>query len=471
MPKKRRAESKRRVAAADPAPAPDRLGAAAVAILSLLLVATSLAVDLTAGAAFDAPKRALALLGTALAAAVALVGLAVGRGESPVSRSPLRRWMEAPALSRASAALALAALAGSLLAALASPRREISLDALRSIALLALLLPLGASDAVARRRGWLAGAFLAACAVNAAVSILQGTGRYRPFALETAGSREDTGAFAGNVGYLAIAVALASVLAAALLAAPLRRPVRLLAGAALALFAADLLVNRNLTALTSAGAGIAAWLVVRFRRRAALPLLGTLLAGAALVAAYPPLRARAGLAYTLFREGDWNTLLSYRGGPWAAALEMVRERPLGGFGPGTFGAEYVPHRLSAEIRARRRFVSPLLTTSYAEAHSDYLQVATDCGIVVALLAVGAAGCLLAAVARAAWGSRSGFGSGFESPEAALLLAFLVAGAVAALTWFPLQRPITAAPLLLAAGRAWRVGRDAGGPAAAGAEVA
>jgi hypothetical protein len=41
----------------------------------------------------------------------------------------------------------------------------------------------------------------------------------------------------------------------------------------------------------------------------------------------------------------------------------------------------------------------------------------------------------------------------------LLLAVLAAGAAGAATWFPLQRPITAVPLLLAAGRSWRLGAE------------
>jgi hypothetical protein len=41
-------------------------------------------------------------------------------------------------------------------------------------------------------------------------------------------------------------------------------------------------------------------------------------------------------------------------------------------------------------------------------------------------------------------------------EAVVIAAILVAGATAALTWFPMQRPITAVPLLLAAGRGWRL---------------
>jgi O-antigen ligase len=453
MAKKRESRSKRPQAAAAKerergaavaAPPSASVATAVVAVLAIVLAATSLAVDTSAAEAFDAPKRAAALIGSALAAAVALFV----SGDAPAAV----RWRRASRLQRAALVLGAAAFLGFLLAALASPRRPVSLSALRAATLLAVLLPLGASCPVERGKAWLAACFLGACAINAAVSILQGFALFQPFALETTGSRQETGAFAGNVGYLAIALALASVLSLGLLFMARRRAVRFFCGLALALFTADLLVNRNLTALSSALAGVAALLFARVRRRAALPLIGAILAAGLLVAAYPPLRHRARAVLQVARAGDWDALVSYRGGPWSAAVEMARERPLLGFGPGTFGAEYVPHRLSAEIRARRRFVSPLLTSSYGEAHNDYLQAASDAGIPAALLALGAAGCLLAAIARAAWRRRD--------PEAALLFAVLVAGAVAALTWFPLQRPITAVPLLLVAGRAWRLGGDA-----------
>ncbi len=151
--------------------------------------------------------------------------------------------------------------------------------------------------------------------------------------------------------------------------------------------------------------------------------------------------------------------MSFRGGPWAAALEMTRRRPLLGYGPGTFGAEFVPHRLAAEIRSKRRFVTPLLTSSYAEAHSDYLQVFSDAGVPAGVLALAACGGLLVMAVKTAWRR--------TTPEAIVLAAVLATGAAAALTWFPLQRPITAVPLLLAAGRAWRLASessDAGEPA-------
>jgi len=413
----------------------------AAAALGAVLAGTALVVDTETAAAFDAPKRLIALLGTAVAAAAAF---AFARR----SDGPVLPGIAGPATRRAALGLAAAALVLALVAALASPRRAVSLDALRPLTLFALLLPLGASLAVARARAWLAGTFLAATAVNAVVSILESRGTFHPFPLETFGDRQETGAYAGNVGYLAITLALAGVLALGIVLTSRRRAVRLAAGGALALFAAALLVNQNLTALTSTLAGAGVLLVVLYGRRAALPMAAAVLAAAIGVAGYAPLRHRAAEAVNAARHGNWDALVSFRGGPWAAALEMTRERPLLGYGPGTFSAEYVPHRLAAEIRYRRQFVAPLLTSSYAESHCDYLQVFSDAGVPAGLAVLGAVACLFAAAGRAAWRRKA--------PETVILLAVLAAGATAALTWFPLQRPVTAVPILLAAGRAWRI---------------
>jgi O-antigen ligase len=424
-----------------PAPRPDAGGTLSAAALAGVLAATALLVDSGASAAFDAPKRLVALLGIALAAAAAFAIPAGGEAWP-------RPWSEGPAARRGAFGMAAAALLLAFVAALASPRRDIALDAARSIALFALLLPLGASRGVARGRYWLVGAFLGATAINAVVSILESRGLFQPFQLETFGERQETGAYAGNVGYLAITLAFAGVVALGLALEARWRYGRLAFGAAFALFAIALVVNRNLTALTSALVGTGVLLVVRFRRRAALPLAAAIVAVVLAVAGYAPLRHRATELFRAASIGNWDALVSFRGGPWAAATEMTRERPLTGFGPGTFGSEYVPHRLAAEIRSHRRFTSPLITSSYAETHCDYLQVFSDAGIPAGLLCLGASACLLAAIARTAWRRRT--------PEAEILLAILAAGAAAALTWFPMQRPLTAVPLLLAAGRAWKI---------------
>ncbi len=316
--------------------------------------------------------------------------------------------------------------------------------------ILSLFIPLGASRVLHSYGRLLLGVFLALSSINAAVSLLQWKGVFRPYALETVGAREATGALVGNVGYLALALALAAVAALAAALETRRAAVRAVCAAAVLLFLADLVVNQNLTSLTALGAGGAALAIVKGGRRSLLPIAAVVAALLLGVWAFRPARARVAEAVAAARAGDWDRLLTYRFGPWSAAAEMARERPVLGFGPGTFAAEFVPHRLKAELSARRRFVNPLVTSSYGEAHSEPLQALAEGGL-AGLAAIGAAAALLFALWRTA--RRAGSG------EAALLLAVLVAGTVASLTWFPLQRPISAIPLLLAAGRGWRISAE------------
>jgi O-antigen ligase len=418
--------------------------------LAAALAGSALLVDPSADASFDAPKRAAALLCLGAAAAAAFLWPAARSGATFRSL-----WRAAGRPARIACALAAAAIAGAAASALVSPRRIASLDALRALLILSLALPLGASRAVQRFGRPLLVLFFALCSVNMAVSLLQGWGIYRPLPIEVTGARGATGAFAGNVGYLAIVLAIAAVAAMALALESGRALPRILAAAGLVLCIADLVVNQNLTSLTALAAGAATLLLARRGRGALVPIVAVAALAILGFSLYRPARERAAESIAAARAGDWDALLTYRFGPWAAAVEMARERPLLGYGPGTFGAEFVRHRLAAEIRARRRFVNPLATSSYGEAHSEPLQALAEGGLAGAA-AIAAFAALLVALARAA---RRG---GPTSAEAAMLLAVLAAGGVAALTWFPLQRPISAIPLLLAAGRGWRVAAESGG---------
>ena len=443
MPKKRRPSTK---ASAEQVPA-DPGAAVATAALAVVLLGTQLFVDSGADSSFDAPKRLVAQAGLALAAGAAFAW--------PPGGSRVRDgWSGWPKAARWSAGLAVAALLWALVAAFLSPHRLPSLDSWRALLVTSLAIPLGASRVTQRRGRLLLGVLLGASAINTAVSLAQSRGVFQPFELSAVGVRDVTGGYAGNVGYLAIAIAVAAV--AALAIALFARTLTAQIGGAvlLALFAAGLAANRNLTSLTAAGAGFAILLLARFGRRAWIPMAVALLLLASTAALYFPLRERARSVIAFARAGQWDRLVTYRGGPWAAALEMVRERPLTGFGPGMFGAEFVPHRLAAEIRYRRRFVNPLVTSSYGEAHCEYLEALADAGLPGALAVFLAAALLARGVVRRALAEPRA-----DRAEAIVILALLASGATSALTWFPLQRPITAVPLLLVVGRAWKLSRS------------
>ncbi len=417
----------------------------AAVLLGLVLAGTALAVDIRAAAAFDAPKRFVALVGLALAAAALLAG----RG--------LRLGWPADRRARTGPAALAVALAGVVVATVLSPRPDVALTGLRSLLLVALALPLGASRALTgRRRPVLLALLLGAIAIDAMLSLFQAAG-LELFADAAITGRTDTGALLGNEGHLAQLVAFAAVATAVVAWRVARADVRIVAGSALVLFGAALVVNRNVTALVTLAAGIGIAVILLEGRRALVPLAVVLVVLAGVVAASAPLRGRVAAGVAAARAGDWDALTTHRLGPWSAALGMIRARPLVGFGPGTFGAEFMRHRLDAEIAGRRRLVVPLVTSSFGEAHSEYLQAAAEAGIPATLALLVAAATLLDGLGRLA---RNPAADEPRRLEAAVIVALLGAAAVASLTWFPWQRPVTAVPLLLAAGRGWRLLRGA-----------
>ncbi len=398
-------------------------------LLALTLLAALLVVAPHAEAAFDAPKRLVVAAGLVAAAAAAL--LRPGRPEArrAVFRSP-------------AGALLLAGGLLVLLSTLFSPRPALSWDALRYGALLALALRLGASPALAGRRALLpALALVGGASANAAAALLAKAG-WTPFALVARPSADGlaAGAFLGNEGLLGIVLAFAAPVTLALALASATRGARTALALALVLQLAALLSVRSLTGLFAAFAGLTAvaFATPRLRRPALLAVPLVLVA----VAAIPPVRTRIVIAAAELRRGDVAALGTYRAGPWSAAVEMARRRPLAGFGPGTFGAEYPAHRLAAERRAGTRLTTPVPYASYGAAHNDLLQAAAELGLPAALAFAAAALLVVVRLAR-----RAGV-----DLEASALLGLLLAGGVVSLTWFPMHRPELALPLLVALGR-------------------
>lgn len=427
---------------------------AALAIAGVVLIAASQwLVDPRAEAAFDAPKRGAVLVGGVVALA-ALGPRAIGVGAMAALRGT-RSW------ARAALALALAALGWALVSALAAPRAGLALDGWRSLVLAAPLLAIGASRALdGRGERVVLGAFWVTSAVTASLSLAQRLGGLRLFDVVRLGGRTGGIALIGNEGLVGLVMALAATTAAAALVGPVgggdSRRARAPAGAMLALTVSALAASSNLTGWLALASGVGVVAVVRYGRRAVAWGCAGLVVLGALALVVPPLGHRLAEGMRAASHGDWNALLTYRPVAWRTALEMTRAAPWLGNGPGTFEADFVPFRLAAELRARTRLALPGVGGHFAAAHNELLDGFAATGVVGGLLMFGAVAALLAGSAlpctRPAPARRPGL-------REHVTFATLACGAVAALTWFPLQSPATRVPLLLAAGRAWRGLRD------------
>lgn len=359
----------------------------AALVLGVTAALVLIAFDTRAVDTFEAPKRLVAMLGVAAAAAAAVA-----------ARAPLR-------IERRAAIFALAVLTLAIVGALLSPRPIVALDAVRTMIVFAAVPLLCASIPDAWR--FVANGFVAGALVNAILSLVQWGGLAQPFRYATTGGPADTSALIGNTGVLSLVLAFAAVILL-----PRWRSPNVQAMMVVLLFA--LAVNRSATGVI-AFAAATVWFA---SRRVAVIVFATALAGAGVFVATHDVAAV-------------NEALTWRLGPWAAAGEMTFARPVTGFGAGTFASELMPSFLAAEERWGVDLSNPGFMGSYAEAHNDVLQALAELGAPAAIL-IG----LLVALA-------------FRRSKDPLL----VAGFVAALAWFPLQRPVTAIVLLAAIGAA------------------
>ncbi|HET7453136.1 MAG TPA: O-antigen ligase family protein, partial [Thermoanaerobaculia bacterium] len=411
---------------------PRRTDAVAAIFLGAAIFASWTAIDPLSLDSFDAPKAILVATALSLAAAAAL-------GSRVLRAGAARPRVSLPGL------LFLAGLAGSALSSIASARRGVSLGALRLVLLFLLALPLGASEAYRRHRGRLVAVLVGAAVLNAVLIVLRALGLWSPLLVYGYSDRSGLGALVGNAGYAGIALALAAVtLLPFLFRAGRPRPLPV---AAMAACVAGLLVTRSLSAVAvvAGGAAIYASLTGGRRGRVALGAGAVLLAAAALL--YPPMRGRLTGVARAVRRGQWNAAFTARAAPWLAAAEMIRAHPAAGIGIGNFGAEYVPARIAAETRIRRRLVlDGMPTNSFAQAHNDYLDLFAGAGIPAGLCVVAAGAILLAGLVR----------RGRADPDAAAAAALLGGSAIAAFAWFPFQIVPTALWILLETGRADRM---------------
>jgi O-antigen ligase len=83
---------------------------------------------------------------------------------------------------------------------------------------------------------------------------------------------------------------------------------------------------------------------------------------------------------TVARRGNIDALLPGRATAFLSALEMVKDRPLTGVGPGCFGFEYFPYKLRVELKHPSLMMSGSRTLNFGETHNDHLQTLAQTGV-------------------------------------------------------------------------------------------
>lgn len=366
---------------------------------------------------FRTPKDvvflALALVLIAAGAAGALLSDEIGRALRP-------RGIEV--------FVALAAAAWTGIATLTSLRPAASLwKPLTAVCFAAFFL---AVLVLARRRGLpaLLVVFVPA-AINATLATLQSTGIWYPWAVDPRiPQRLRTTGLIGNPNDLGTYLVVPAI--AAIAAAVVWRNHKWLYALA-ALLLVGLASAQSVTPVVAAAAGLFALATTGGSRRLRVAVIVAAFALVFAAAAHPGSRERFQRLFATASSGQLPEITSFRVVPAATALQMFRERPLIGVGPGTFSATYMTEKLKTD-EAFPQWIRPR-NTLFGQVHNDHLQVLAETGIPGYLLFLGALALLGAITFRAVPS---------EDPRVrfARLFAFpaVVTFGVLALAQFPLQ---------------------------------
>jgi len=328
-------------------------------------------------------------------------------------------------------------VAWTLIAAAASTNRQLSFDSLITVAAAATIfiatclaaqgLSLIAVDVL----------MIGAC-VNAVIVILQELKIWTPFpGSDVAGTHYGSIALLGNandVGTFLAAPAIAAIVLA-VTAAGWRRWIYAAAGL---LLAAGVAASATRTAIVAVVIALIVFAIV-YSRRAMLMVAAVLLV-LGLVVLSPSTTLGRGIRQLVSAAAhhDYEQLFSERLIPFLAAVDMTRDHPLLGVGPGCFKYHFMPYRVALAGKYPGAWTRGF-PMNWGEVHNDHLQVASETGVPGYLL-------FLAAIALCAGGRRRSGTTTAEATFARALrwpLATLIF--VICLAQFPLE---LAAPRLM-----------------------
>ncbi|HSP16196.1 MAG TPA: O-antigen ligase family protein [Thermoanaerobaculia bacterium] len=268
--------------------------------------------------------------------------------------------------------------------------------------------------------------------INAILEMMQEFGFWQPFHFPTylTGHAAST-ALLGNpndVGVFLVLPAVVSVIAVATL--PERRMVYL---AIAAVIIGGLVVSGTRTALIAFVAAMIAAIVIQSRRVALILLAALFLAviPVALPTTKPGQDVRALMKAAKLRQYD--ILFSERLPGFLAAVNMFRDHPFVGVGPGSYKFLYMPYRTALSAEYPPEWTKGQ-AANFREVHNDHLQIIAETGFPGYSLAI-AAILVLALPARKGLSTSGDHMARFAR---SLRLPLVTAAAVTALAQFPFQ---------------------------------
>ena len=301
----------------------------------------------------------------------------------------------------------------------------------------------------ARRRSlWILAALFVPAILNALVLLLQELHLWEPFTYTVQlperlrrtgyiGNPDDVGMYFAPVAIAAVAVLLAA-----------RGWLRVLATVTAIAAIGAIGISQTLTAFGALAAGLATLALVALRRKAPIALAAIVVAGGiALMTTPAGFRIRE-MGMQVGR-GHFPPTLAGRAVATLSAVEMFRDAPLLGVGPGSFAWEYFPYRLRVDDRWPE--LRGLAQENFGEAHNDHAQLMAETGVVGYLIFLAALVALGAVSFRDGGDERSRYARLVALPTAVTLF-------VLALALFPLHiAPARMALLFIAATvTAWRL---------------
>jgi O-antigen ligase len=396
-------------------------------LIAIAVVATALVVSPGTFDIFRTPKTVIFQL-------LALLILAIGGAAMLLSEQVAHSFRT----NRTALSIALAAVAWTAIASIASVKPDVS--QFKTFSVFCFVVFFVAALWTSWKRGPSAIAIvLAPAMLNAATALMQSFGKgnlwFVPAELDT---RLRTTAFIGTAneigGYLVLPLMAA-------IAATIAWPrLRSMFGAAAIVIGIGVVAAQSVTSIAAAACGVAAMTLLPGARRVRTFAAIGLVLFLGVVVLHPGSRARMRTLFSFAAGGQLSEMTSFRLPAYSAALEMFRERPLVGVGPGVFRALYMPYKLRLDA-AHPQWIR-LGNQSFGQVHNDHLQLLAETGVPGYLLFLAALVFLarLSFRGRTQPSERTRFVTAFAFPNVAALF-------VLALAHFPLQLTSHVVPAL------------------------